>query len=448
MEARRFSRLLLPAIALAVCGHVGCSELQNPGAAPDSRRDPTAAPAEPAIIVKDTERAMDKQESGSSPDSFGDVILDYIKRIDAAEANKKQPAAAMAPSNPPAEKSQMIFDPTNAPVEASSDKPSQLAKPAMGNGETAQSSASPVPASEEPEDRSAQFTQSSSVPTAADKKPAAASTANAPAKDARPAVTIRPVPHIERPTSPPVADEETSVNGAATARNVPQSLRDFVALTSSPGEDAPFSEQLDYRMLMALAGDVERAREPLPMASHEQAEIAARYIESLIAIRDGHLGDPTEAATTALREIDKLADALRQVSRLSVPVIEICREARAFGQYSPISPREFRTGSPIEFVLYCEVRDFTTRQIDGGQLEARFELTTTIFDNVGGEVLRFEDRDLVDRCRTRRRDCFIPRLIRLPATFAPGTYVAKITLVDKLGDKVVETKTDFRITAR
>ncbi|MBL8878649.1 MAG: hypothetical protein JNG88_05965 [Phycisphaerales bacterium] len=445
MDARRTSRLAWLMVSLASLRQIGCSELQNPGAAPDSRRDPPASSSEPAMIVKDTERSKDGSNHPAEPDSFGNVVLEYIKRIDQAEAQKKAPTANAA-AKPVGEKSQMIFDPAAQPDAATEVSPPRDAKTVLDDSPSQQPKAATSSANAE---------AAAVLPPAVEPHPApqpsrsADAPAQAPAAGAaRPAAIIRPAPRVQSVADAPENDK-ASINGSVTARNAPHSLREYVAqLTASPADDAPFSEQLDFRILMALAGEVERAREPLPMASREQAEISARYIESLIAIREGHLGDPTAAATAALREIDRLADALRQSSNPSVPVLEICREVRAFGQYSPIVPREFRTGSPAEFVLYCEVRDFMTRKIDDGQLEARFELTTTIFDNSGGEVLRFEDRDLIDRCRTRRRDCFIPRLIRLPATLAPGPYVAKITLVDKLGDKVVEAKTDFRITAR
>ena len=47
-----------------------------------------------------------------------------------------------------------------------------------------------------------------------------------------------------------------------------------------------------------------------------------------------------------------------------------------------------------------------------------------------------------------RRDvgrCPTYALVRLPATLAPGDYVAKVTLVDKLGGKVAENRATFRI---
>jgi len=101
-----------------------------------------------------------------------------------------------------------------------------------------------------------------------------------------------------------------------------------------------------------------------------------------------------------------------------------------------------------EFVLYCEVRDFVSEQRDDGFYYTRFDLTTTLLSHSGDVVLELKDTDITDRCRNLRHDCFIPRLVRLPASLSPGQYVAKVTVVDKLGQKVAENRATFQIVAR
>ena len=75
-------------------------------------------------------------------------------------------------------------------------------------------------------------------------------------------------------------------------------------------------------------------------------------------------------------------------------------------------------------------------------------MTTTILNRTGDAVLEIKDPEIVDRCRNRRHDCFIPRLVRLPATLPPGQYVAKVTVVDKLGQKLAENRATFHLAAR
>src|SRR5262249_27900097 len=140
-------------------------------------------------------------------------------------------------------------------------------------------------------------------------------------------------------------------------------------------------------------------------------------------------------------------DALRKLGDLGLSNPVICRAVRGFGQYDPIEPARFPAGVPTEFVLYTEVRDFASQKLEDGAYETRFELTTLILTRSGDTVLDLKDANIVDHARNRRHDCFIPRLVRLPATLSPGNYVAKISLTDKLGKKVAEARTPFQVVA-
>ena len=100
-----------------------------------------------------------------------------------------------------------------------------------------------------------------------------------------------------------------------------------------------------------------------------------------------------------------------------------------------------------EFVVYCELQDFVSKQGEDGLYQASFDLRTQILNRGGEVVLELEDRDIVDRCRQPRRDCFIPRLVWLPATLSPGEYVVKISVTDKLGEKMAENRATFRVVA-
>jgi hypothetical protein len=242
--------------------------------------------------------------------------------------------------------------------------------------------------------------------------------------------------------------EPAAVNAPATAANHPMSLKDFLERQISRTRDPSFQQQFDTRLLHAAAGDYEKARQPLELVSDEQQQMAARFVEAYIVLRERTLGDdPTEAANAALREIEQLADALRPLSDLSIPTLVLCRAVRGYGQYDVIDPPSFLTGNPIEFVTYSEVRHFATERQPDGTYHARFDMHTTILTRDGTTVLNLDDRDIVDRCRSRRRDCFIPRLVRLPATLSPGQYVAKVTIIDKLAQKVAEKRATFRVIA-
>ena len=182
--------------------------------------------------------------------------------------------------------------------------------------------------------------------------------------------------------------------------------------------------------------------------STEQQELAKRFVGSLIAIREAHLGDPAGGARSALGEIEQLAATLREASDLAIPTLVLCREVRGFGQYQPMEPARFASGTAAEFVVYLEVRDFASRKRDDGWYHTQFDLKTTVLSHGGDVVLELDDPAIVDRCRNKRTDCFIPRLVRLPATLSPGEYTVKVTLADRLADKVCESRGTFRVEAR
>ncbi len=124
----------------------------------------------------------------------------------------------------------------------------------------------------------------------------------------------------------------------------------------------------------------------------------------------------------------------------------LCRSVGGFGRYEEIAPAGFAAGSVSEFVSYCEVRNFHSERVKGGGYETRFSMRTTVMNRGGDTVLDIKDADVLDRCRNLRRDCFLSRVVRLPA-LTPGEYVVKVTLVDKLGEKVAENRATFRVVA-
>ena len=233
------------------------------------------------------------------------------------------------------------------------------------------------------------------------------------------------------------------INAPTRARTAPTSLSQFLAQLPA-ADDSSFREQLDMRVLWVIAGDYERARHQLEMVTAEQQELATRFVEAWIVIREWHMGDQAGAASAAVRELEELQRSLFRLSDLSIPVLEICSEVRGYGQYDTIEPPQLLAGLSTEFVLYCEVSDFVSEQRDG-DYNTTFDITTTILNRAGDVVLEIKDADIVDRCRNHRHDCFIPRLVCLPATLSPGRYVAKVTVVDKLGKKVAENRAPFQV---
>lgn len=242
--------------------------------------------------------------------------------------------------------------------------------------------------------------------------------------------------------------EPPSVNAPAqTSIHTPE-LPELVEQWLAQPVETSFRGQLDRRVLQVLTGKHEDARQPLELVSDEQQQIADHLIETLIAIREAHGGEPSAEANRVLAELNELSESLLPLSDLQINELILTRAVRGFGRYEALIPPHFPAGRENEFVVYCELKNFLSQLGDDGKHESRFSMRTTVLSRAGDAVLELKDEHIVDECWARRHDCFIPRLIRLPATLSPGEYVVKVSIVDKIGQKVAEQRTTFRIVAR
>ena len=414
MDARRIPVILCAGLALTLGG---CFETRTTPTYHKSQPEPLQPGADAAVIVAD-----DGPPSPPADDVelVGQTVQGYIQRVDGVAQRVERAGLADWP------------EPGDVPLAAwgpggSAERPESLGDAPRTEGE-------PVGKP-----------QVAGAEDASDVSPTAQRQLEPPVLGA---VSVRARPTIALPAA---GDGEltgpAAANTATIARNAPVSLERFLAQWPGSLDDASFRRQLDFRVLRVIAGDYEGAREPLDMVSAEQQALAERFIASLIAIRQAHDGDMSEAATQVLHELNELEASLRPLSELHIPTLAICQEVRGYGDYEPIEPATFANGYASEFVLYCELRDFVSDRGNDGFYRAQFEMRTTILSRSGESVLVIRDADVVDRCRQRRHDCFIPRLVRLPATLSPGEYVVKVTVIDKLGDKLAESRASFRVVA-
>ena len=241
---------------------------------------------------------------------------------------------------------------------------------------------------------------------------------------------------------------DPTVNSPETVADVPASLAQFVDRLASESADAAFHDQLQRRVLQALAGNDDEARRALEMFSREQQEVVTGFIELLISLRDAPQSSSHAALVGAQDAVTALNQAVQRAAGLQVPAFALCTRVDGFGRYEALHPPVFAAGSAPEFVAYCELRDFQSRLAENGEYVSEFGLKLHVLSRSGETVHEFEAADIVDRCRSRRRDCFIAPLVRIDTVLSPGEYVVKITIVDKIGQKVAENRTTFRVSAR
>ncbi len=416
------------ALALLLTATTGCltDPYLGPQSQPTRREEPDPTPRQVEVV-----HAPASQPAGEPGDPIEADVSRYIARVENARTLRPPPVPTLA------------ADALAEPLWVLSGSP---------RFETAPAAVQPLPTG--PADRPVSAAPPAAAQEASpDTAPASDPTTNT--SQAQPPLAPPPAPTLTALTArseprgglPPSRESDApAVNAPAAARVGLTSLREYLERSPQP-DDAPFRDQLDRRVLWAIAGDYEQARAPLRLVTAEQQQLAARFVETWIALREAHEGDLAAAATAARGPLAELEESLRRLADLSIPALKICSVVRGFGQYDEISPPRLPAGG-AEFVLYCEIRDFVSELRSDGLYLTTFDLTTTIFNRAGDIVLELRDTDIVDRSRNRRQDCFIPRLVRLPASLPPGRYVAKVTVADKLGKKVAENSAAFELTAR
>ncbi len=71
--------------------------------------------------------------------------------------------------------------------------------------------------------------------------------------------------------------------------------------------------------------------------------------------------------------------------------------------------------------------------------ETRVAQDIVLLDANSQELWKDSAPAIVDQCRNLRRDFYVARILRFPATIAAGQYTLKITMTDQLSHESVET---------
>ncbi len=383
---------------LALLFGSGCAAF---GLQPQPARPATSRPSEPSAIVKGA--GADKTKlagDGAQVDASDNEIERWARQMSerprtAPGAKRPRPSARSLAADP----SPFGYDDTAGEQELEAAPASTSAKPRVAPLEAAGQTSAAAP-----------------------RKPTLPPTVNG----------VRAVAEV---APPPVSARDAAPNEPAQS-DAPRDLRALLASIAGESRDnQSFREQLDQRVLHLLAGDEAAARAPLQLVTDQQQQMAQHFLDMLAAIRAGHGGEPVSEANRVLGELEKLQDSLTEVGELQLSDLQVCRAVRGYGQYDKFEPAQFLAGRANEVVIYNELRNFISRREDDGRYHAEFSLRTRVMTRTGDTVVDLEDPQIVDRCQTRRRDCFIPRLVRLPATLAPGDYVVKSTVVDKIGQE-------------
>lgn len=232
-----------------------------------------------------------------------------------------------------------------------------------------------------------------------------------------------------------VSNQALDVRAEPKRKTVEEYLADLERRSSQPG-----GEDAAWRWLMirtALEGEPPPAKmlERLPGA---QRAALSELFDLACAVR-GVMRDPASSADDAMDSARRLERALGEFADLRIARLELCTRVLTFGVFETMPAEQFVAGKANQTILYCEVGNFAS-EVDGeGKYRSRFASRVEVLTPTGQSVFSHEEPLIEDRCRRRRTDFFIAQRITLPATLPPGDYTLKVTLEDKLANRVNES---------
>lgn len=208
----------------------------------------------------------------------------------------------------------------------------------------------------------------------------------------------------------------------------------------TPGDAA---RQARLRLLQLVAGDREQALKPIAgLGVAEQDFWSAELFGLSTWLDDRRLTEPDERAAAAHKHLSKAVGKLGEASMLVVRGLEFCTEVSSYGIYTPFKTAEFEPNQQV--LLYAEVENFKCEETEAGW-HTSLRGSYGIVDSQGRRVAAADFAPTEETCRNPRRDFFIAFLLRLPDRIYPGDYTLKLTVVDRLGEKIAESTIDFAI---
>ena len=223
---------------------------------------------------------------------------------------------------------------------------------------------------------------------------------------------------------------------AKLARQIQNSPRDLWA-------------HLDFQLLHFLRDENAPQLDQLTSLPLEDRELVAAVLDGLTLFRNGLRADGNMLLSRKVKPLLDLADRLRSQADLNIPTLALCTKIDVFGVYEPIDPVRFVAGKEHQAIIYCEVENFaSTPMSDKKMWETKLSQEAVLYTESGMQVWMDKAGAVVDHSRNRRRDFFIYKKIKLPASLTIGRYLLKVTVEDQQAKRVAEQTMQVEIVAQ
>jgi hypothetical protein len=251
--------------------------------------------------------------------------------------------------------------------------------------------------------------------------------------------------------SPGSTSEHPFPEGEGSSENWQQSVQKAIAelerhVSPSPTTTAEVHQHVSLRMLRLLAGDTEKALEPIPHISPTEQDYWSRQLFALATYLDHHSQpDDKRRAAASVTHLDDAVANLRELGALTLRNLSFCKNVYGYGSFEPYDSDTFTPGQHVS--LYVEVENFHSTSTDKG-FNTSLGSTYEVLDDKGKRVASGDFPDVNDCCRSRRRDFHIQFGLTLPENVQPSRYQLQLVVKDRQGDKIGNAKASFEIRAK
>ena len=179
----------------------------------------------------------------------------------------------------------------------------------------------------------------------------------------------------------------------------------------------------------------------LPTVTRDILSAMLRLVPAIRAVAR----DPMTHGNSALSRVDELRELLADQADPRVLAIALCRKVVTFGVYEELDAEDFVAGREFPAIVYSEIQNLHAEETDDGRFRTELGTRLEVLTAEGQSVWEHEEPNIVDICRTPRKDFFVAERITLPSTLVAGDYVLKVSVEDKLSARFDEMTHPFTI---
>lgn len=214
-------------------------------------------------------------------------------------------------------------------------------------------------------------------------------------------------------------------------------------VAESPATTAEVHQHVSLRLLRLLAGDTEKALEPIPHISPAEQDYWSRQLFALATYLDHHSQpDDKRRAAASVVHLDEAVSHLRELGSLSLRNLSFCKNVYGYGAIETYDSDIFSPGQQVS--LYVEIENYHSTSSEKGFCTS-LGSTYEIVDEKGKRVSGGEFPDVEDCCRSRRRDFHIQFGLTMPENLTPGRYRLELVVKDRQSDKIGHATASFEI---